>query len=670
MLESVLHLTAKQRKVYSLQYLLDVFGFRTRHAVVGGTLGANRQRGYIASKIVLLIVLGIILLGSATVGVVVITKQDSSQKDGAQKKVGSTVCVDGVCSAVTSTSTSPFPEPNWTPRTQCGDSVCNPNEKANPNSCPQDCAVTVDIPPPTIDSFTATPTSVVLGQTATLSWSSTSTFCAAAGDESSWFVTGGAPKGTVDTHPLYSPRTFILSCMAEDGEVITRSVTVNVTAPPVTQVKVPVITMSANPESIGKGQTATITWSTTNATSCTASGGGLASSKWSGVRPTKGTFTTPALTSRQSYMLTCTGNGRSASRSVTVSVAEGPQVTFTATPSTTTLGEKVTLAWLSPSATSCTASGSGAEWGWTGTLPANGVQTTPPLKESQAFTVTCVNSLGGSTVKSVKVIVGVPKLSLSFTSTPASVAYGKKASLSWESTSATSCTGSGPWEDGAFGLSDTKFTTPLTAPAILEVTCTGEGGTVTQKATVDVKDASNCSLGGTAVSHGDSVTAYKTGSVKYGETCVSETRTCADGALSGTYTYASCTSGEAKNCSDATFGAVNHGSSVAAYQYPSTAALNAGTPPFCAFELRTCTNGVLSGNFPNKSCVVYNTSGPYTSCSAGCPTSTGGNPSCTCQTNKFQTTPSCTYNSFASGGNNTNECVFSAQIEPFPIHTQ
>lgn len=668
MLEPVLYFIAKRSKMRTLRHLLDVFGFRARYAVVGGTLGANKQRGYIAPKIVLLIALGIILLGGATVGVVVITQQDNSQKDGSQKKGGGTVCVDGVCPAAT--STSPFPEPNWTPKTQCGDAVCNPNEKANPNSCPQDCAVTVDIPPPTIDSFTAIPTSVVLGQTTTLSWSSTSTFCAAAGDESSWFVTGGAPKGTVDTHPLYSPRTFILSCMAEDGEVITRSVTVSVTAPPVTQIKVPVITMSANPESIGKGQTATITWSTTNATSCTASGGGLASSKWSGVRPTKGTFTTPALTSRQSYMLTCTGNGRSASRSVTVSVAEGPQVTFTATPSTTTVGEKVTLAWLSPSATSCTASGDGAEWGWTGTLPASGVQTTPPLKESHSFTVTCVNSLGGSTVKSVKVIVGVPKLSLSFTTIPASVAYGKKASLSWESTSATSCTGSGPWEDGPFGLSDTKFTTPLTAPAILEVTCTGEGGTVTQKATVDVKDAKNCSLAGTAVSHGDSTTAYKTGSVKYGETCVSETRTCADGTLSGTYTYASCTSGEAKNCSDATFGAVNHGSSVAAYQYPSTAALNAGTPPFCAFELRTCTDGVLSGNFPNKSCIVYNTSGPYASCSAGCPTSQGGNSACTCQTNKFQTTPSCTYNSFASGGNNTNACVFSAQIEPFPIHTQ
>ena len=668
MLGSILHFTAQQSKIRSLQYLLDIFVFRARHETRSKFSGAERQRGYIAPKIVLLIALGIILLGGATVGVVVMTQQNSSQKDGSQKKGGATVCVDGVCPAAT--STSPFPEPNWTPKTQCGDTVCNPNEKANPNSCPQDCAVTVDIPPPTIDSFTATPTSIVLGQTTTLSWSSTSTFCAAAGDESSWFVTGGAPKGTVDTHPLYSPRTFILSCMAEDGEVITRSVTVNVTTPPVTQVKVPVITMSANPESIGKGGIATITWSTTDATSCTASGGGLASSKWSGKRPTRGTFTTPALTARQSYALTCIGNGRSASRSVTVSVAEGPQVTFTAKPSSVTIGEKVTLAWLAPSATSCTASGSGEEWGWEGVLPASGVQTTAPLKESQAFTVTCVNSLGGSTVKSVNVIVGVPKLSLSFTSTPPSVAYGKKASLSWESTSATSCTGSGPWEDGPFGLSDTKFTTPLIAPAILEVTCVGEGGTVTQKATVDVSDANNCSLAGTAVSHGNSVTAYKTGSVKYGETCASETRTCADGTLSGTYTYASCTSGEAKNCSDATFGAVSHGASVAAYQFPSVTALNAGTPPFCAFELRTCSNGVLSGSFPNQSCKVYNTSGPYVSCSAGCPTSQGGNSACTCQTNKFQTTPSCTYNSFASGGNNTNACVFSAQIQLFPIHSE
>ena len=44
------------------------------------------------------------------------------------------------------------------------------------------------------------------------------------------------------------------------------------------------------------------------------------------------------------------------------------------------------------------------------------------------------------------------------------------------------------------------------------------------------------------VNHGSSVTAYQTSSVPYGNTCasVSQTRTCTNGSLSGSYGYDSC----------------------------------------------------------------------------------------------------------------------------------
>ena len=45
--------------------------------------------------------------------------------------------------------------------------------------------------------------------------------------------------------------------------------------------------------------------------------------------------------------------------------------------------------------------------------------------------------------------------------------------------------------------------------------------------------------GGT-ISHGQSVTAYQSSSVACGSTCVSQTRTCNDGALSGSYQHQSC----------------------------------------------------------------------------------------------------------------------------------
>lgn len=57
-----------------------------------------------------------------------------------------------------------------------------------------------------------------------------------------------------------------------------------------------------------------LTWSTTNATSCSASGA------WSGSKSTSGSETTAALSASATYMLNCTGTGGSASGGTTVSV--------------------------------------------------------------------------------------------------------------------------------------------------------------------------------------------------------------------------------------------------------------------------------------------------------------------------------------------------------------
>ena len=67
--------------------------------------------------------------------------------------------------------------------------------------------------------------------------------------------------------------------------------------PPLT----PTITMSIAPTTITVGQSATLTWSTTNASSCTASGG------WSGTEATGGTQKiTPKASGSLTYTLTCT----------------------------------------------------------------------------------------------------------------------------------------------------------------------------------------------------------------------------------------------------------------------------------------------------------------------------------------------------------------------------
>jgi Cellulase (glycosyl hydrolase family 5)/Putative Ig domain len=81
----------------------------------------------------------------------------------------------------------------------------------------------------------------------------------------------------------------------------------------------PTVSLSASPASISSGSSATLNWSSTNATSCSASGG------WSGAMATSGSMSTGALSSSTTYTLTCSGAGGTtpASASTTVSVQSG-----------------------------------------------------------------------------------------------------------------------------------------------------------------------------------------------------------------------------------------------------------------------------------------------------------------------------------------------------------
>src|SRR5262249_24409380 len=67
-------------------------------------------------------------------------------------------------------------------------------------------------------------------------------------------------------------------------------------------VVVPTVALSANPTSITAGNISTVTWSSTNASSCTSGGG------WTGTQPTSGILgVSPSSTT--TYALTCTGTG-------------------------------------------------------------------------------------------------------------------------------------------------------------------------------------------------------------------------------------------------------------------------------------------------------------------------------------------------------------------------
>ncbi len=79
----------------------------------------------------------------------------------------------------------------------------------------------------------------------------------------------------------------------------------------------PSVSLSASPTTITSGQSSTLTWTSTNATSCTASGG------WSGSKLTTGGSENVSPTSNTTYTLTCTGPGGTTPASATVTVS-GP----------------------------------------------------------------------------------------------------------------------------------------------------------------------------------------------------------------------------------------------------------------------------------------------------------------------------------------------------------
>ncbi len=72
------------------------------------------------------------------------------------------------------------------------------------------------------------------------------------------------------------------------------------------------------------------------------------------------------------------------------------------------------------------------------------------------------------------------------------------------------------------------YKAPLTSAQILHVASSGSS------------DITSCSLGGSTVRNGSTVTAYATATVPFGNTCTSQRRTCNDGTLSGSYKFATC----------------------------------------------------------------------------------------------------------------------------------
>jgi hypothetical protein len=81
---------------------------------------------------------------------------------------------------------------------------------------------------------------------------------------------------------------------------------------------VPGVVLAATPVTVVTGRSVTLTWSSTDATTCVASGG------WSGARPLAGAETIAAVNANTSFKLACTGPGGGKEATVAVTVTAAP----------------------------------------------------------------------------------------------------------------------------------------------------------------------------------------------------------------------------------------------------------------------------------------------------------------------------------------------------------
>lgn len=153
-------------------------------------------------------------------------------------------------------------------------------------------------------NLASSPTSIATGQSSTLTWSSTNANSCTGTN----FSTGNATSGSATVSPT-TTTTYTVTCSGTAG-----SASANAT---VTVTTAPTANLTANPASIKSGQSSTLTWSSTNASSCTGTNfsTGNASSGSATVAPVATT----------TYSISCMGTTETVSASTTVAIANGLQ---------------------------------------------------------------------------------------------------------------------------------------------------------------------------------------------------------------------------------------------------------------------------------------------------------------------------------------------------------
>jgi hypothetical protein len=188
--------------------------------------------------------------------------------------------------------------------------------------------IIVDVLPPPAPTATITvnPATVMIGQQFTVTWSSTNAkSCLDTGNAQAVGALWGLSSsiGTSGSQVLSTNEpgeaTLGISCQSIDPNQASVSAQTDIRV----GTSSPTATLSASPASVTIGGSFTLTWSSTNATACTESGGGAdGSSAWSGqVSPSGSVGQTTTATGSFTYTIACTAGNLSAQSQAVVTVS-------------------------------------------------------------------------------------------------------------------------------------------------------------------------------------------------------------------------------------------------------------------------------------------------------------------------------------------------------------
>lgn len=239
--------------------------------------------------------------------------------------------------------------------------------------------------PPSIDSFTVSPSTIVTGNAATLSWS--------VGNADQVSISTLGTVGSTGSRQVTPTETITYNIVAENGAgTVEDSVTLTVSDAPV-----PIINdFSVSPASIVSGETATLSWNVSNADTVDI-GGGVGRVSSSGSRQVSPTETTR-------YDLLAGNSAGTANASVTLSVQ--PAVTidsFNASQTQIIAGESVELSWVTQNATAVRLNGLAVN--------SSGSQTVTP-DEDTMYTLVAEGQGGQSVSADLSIGVDEPALLL------------------------------------------------------------------------------------------------------------------------------------------------------------------------------------------------------------------------------------------------------------------